>query len=122
MASLIMQETDDPAIQPLVSQVFHTRLERDMLLQTDPTYIYASAIAGIPKTSTIDSPYNTYKYKGLPPGPIGNVTADALKSAAYPEKTNYLYFVTGDDGKFHFTNTQQEHEKAVAEFCKKKCG
>lgn len=122
LASLILQETDDPAIQPIVSQVFYSRLKKDMLLQTDPTYIYASAIAGVPKNSGIDSPYNTYKYKGLPPGPIGNVTAAALKAAAYPEKTDYLYFVTGDDGKFRFTKTQKDHEEAVRQYCKKKCG
>lgn len=122
LASIVLQETDDPAIQPVVAQVFLTRLKRDMPLQTDPTVDYASALAGVKKNLQIDSPYNTYKYKGLPPGPIGNVSVEALKSVAYPEKTDFLYFFTADDGKFHFNRTLEEHQKDVQEFCKKNCG
>lgn len=122
LASIVLQETDDPAIQPIVAQVFLTRLKRDMLLQTDPTVDYASALAGTKKNLQIDSPYNTYKYKGLPPGPIGNVSVEALKAVAYPEKTDFLYFFTADDGKFHFNHTLEEHQRDVAEFCKKNCG
>ncbi|MBA3757492.1 endolytic transglycosylase MltG [Candidatus Saccharibacteria bacterium] len=122
LASIVLQETDDPAIQPIVAQVFLTRLKMGMLLQTDPTVDYASALAGVKKDLSIDSPYNTYKYKGLPPGPIGNVTVDALKSVAYPEKTDYLFFFTGDDGKFRFNRTQKDHEDGVREYCKRNCG
>lgn len=122
LASIVNQETDDPAYQPMVAQVFLKRMRQNMMLGSDVTAFYASALAGIPKTVNIDSPYNTRRYVGLPPGPIGNVTGNALNAVARPSNTDYLFFVAGDDKKIYFSKTEAEHNKAIAEHCKLGCG
>ncbi len=121
LASIVLQETGSPSDQQIVAQVFLSRLKQDMPLGSDVTAFYASAIAGVPRNLNIDSPYNTHIRKGLPPGPISNVTADALKAVAHPAKTTYLYFVAGDDGVMHYSYTEQQHEQAVAQYCSKSC-
>jgi UPF0755 protein len=121
LASIVLQETSSPADQPMVAQVFLSRLKQGMMLGSDVTAFYASAIAGVPNSVSIDSPYNTRVHTGLPPGPIGNVTASALKAVAHPASTDYLYFVAGDDTTLHFTHTQAEHEDAVKKYCTKLC-
>ncbi len=121
LASIVVAETDNPDSQPTVAQVFFSRLKAGMPLQADPTAFYASALAGQPKSLGIDSPYNTHLNKGLPPGPIGNVTKEALRAVAHPATSTYLYFVAGDDGKVHFTYTQAEHEAAVKAYCTRSC-
>ena len=121
LASIVVQESGDPASQPIIAQVFLSRLKQNMMLGSDVTAFYASAIAGQKSSVSIDSPYNTRLYPGLPPGPIGNVTASALNAVAHPASTDYLYFVAGDDGKLHFSHTQAEHDQAVAQYCHKGC-
>lgn len=122
LASIVNQETDDPAYQPIVAQVFLKRLSQNMALGSDVTAFYASALSGKPKSVTIESPYNTRLHPGLPPGPIGNVTGTALNAIAHPSNTDYLYFVAGDDKKIHFSRTVAEHDQAVAQYCKLGCG
>lgn len=121
LASIVYQETDDPHYQPRVAQVFLTRLKQGMQLQSNVTANYAADIAQVPRNVNIDSPYNTYLHKGLPPGPIGNVTDAALSAVAHPDSTDYVYFIAGDDGKMHFSHTVDEHEAAIKQYCQKKC-
>ncbi len=122
LASIVNQETDDAAYQPIVAQVFYSRLRQNIALGSDVTAFYASAMAGTTKSVGIKSPYNTRLYPGLPPGPIGNVTANSLNAVAYPSSTNYLFFVAGDDKKLYFSHTVAEHEQAIAAHCKLGCG
>jgi UPF0755 protein len=121
LASIVLQETVSPADMPTVAQVFLLRLKKNVALGSDVTAFYASDIAHQPRSVAIESPYNTRIHPGLPPGPIGNVTGDALAAVAHPNNTDYLFFVAGDDGKVHFTHTQAEHEAAVKQFCTKQC-
>jgi peptidoglycan lytic transglycosylase G len=121
LASIVLKETDNPSDQPIVAQVLLLRLARNMALQADATAFYAADVAGTPRSLSIDSPYNTYKHTELPPGPIANVTAGALQATSHPAGSDYLFYVTGDDGKTHFSHTQQEHEAAVQKYCKQRC-
>lgn len=121
LASIVAQETDDPSYQPTVAQVLLSRLAQGMPLQADVAAFYASAVAGQPKSLSIDSPYNTHLHTGLPPGPISNMTKDALQAVAHPAASDYLYFVAGDDKKIHFSKTQAEHDDAVKKYCTKEC-
>ncbi|PJE65083.1 endolytic transglycosylase MltG [Candidatus Saccharibacteria bacterium CG10_big_fil_rev_8_21_14_0_10_47_8] len=121
LTSVVLQEASDPDDQSIVSQVFLRRLKQSMKLESDPTAFYASALAGVPRGLAIESPYNTYLHLGLPPGPIGNVTKNALKAVAHPANTDYLYFVAGDDGVVHFTHSLAEHEEATRKYCTKLC-
>lgn len=122
LASIVGQETDDPAYQPEVAQVFLSRLKQGMALQSNVTANYAADIAAKPRDLSINSPYNTYLHTDLPPGPISNVSASALDAVAHPATTDYLFFVAGDDNQIHFSKTQAEHDAAVAKYCIKKCG
>ena len=121
MASIIQKEASDPTDQKQIAQVFFSRLDKGMKLETDPTFIYAAEKLGVPPSVSVDSPYNTRKYPGLPPGPIGNMNYSALEAVAYPASGDFLYFVAGDDGTTHFSHTLQEHEAATAKYCKKNC-
>ena len=91
-----------------------------MKLQSDPTVIYAlgASFDGNIKRShlIIDNPYNTYKYKGLPPGPIGLVSLDSMKAALNPKKSDFLYFVSMNDGYHKFSKTLEEHNQAVLKY------
>jgi UPF0755 protein len=119
LASIIEKETGAPSERAIISSVFHNRLKRNMRLASDPTVIY-----GIEdfdgnltrKDLTTITPYNTYKIKGLPPGPIANPGAEAMEAALYPADTDYLFFVSKQDGTHHFSKTYQEHEKAVRKY------
>jgi UPF0755 protein len=88
LASIVAAETDDPAAQPMVAQVFLLRLKQNMALGSDVTAFYASALAGKKPSVAIESPYNTRIHPGLPPGPIGNVTDSALRAVAHPASTD----------------------------------
>jgi UPF0755 protein len=121
LASIVLKESDNLYDQPVVAQVLITRLARKMLLQADATAYYASDVNGVPRSLDINSPYNTYKYGGLPPGPISNVTKQALWAVAHPASTTYLYYVTGDDGQTRFSYTLQEHQDKVQKYCKQRC-
>jgi UPF0755 protein len=122
MASLVERETGRAGERPLVSGVFYNRLRRRMALQCDPTVLYALRLAGKPRTTLLladlqfNSPYNTYRHPGLPPGPIANPGAAALRAALYPPKTDYLYFVSDAQGGHFFSRTLQEHNANVARY------
>lgn len=122
LASIILQESGNPNDQKTISQVFLKRLAENIALQSDPTAVYASSLAGVEPDLSIDSPYNTYAVKGLPPGPIGNVTGLALEAVASPTNTDYLFFVAGDDGTTHFSRTLAEHEQNIDKYCTTLCG
>jgi UPF0755 protein len=116
LASLIEKETGLESERSLISSVFHNRLKRKMLLQTDPTVIYAmSDFDGNirKKDLSIDSPYNTYKYPGLPPGPIASPGLESIVAALNPAESKYLYFVSRQDGSHHFSKSLIEHNRAV---------
>jgi UPF0755 protein len=121
LASIVNQETDDPAYQPTVAQVFFTRMKQGMKLESNVTANYAADLADVSRNVNIDSAYNTYLHPGLTPGPIGNVTNFALKAVAHPSNTDYVYFIAGDDSKMHFSHTIDEHNAAIKQYCQKKC-
>jgi len=112
MASIVQAEASDPTDQKLVAGALWNRINKGMPLQVDATfgYIadraeYAPSLADL----SVDSPYNTYKHTGLPPGPIGNPGLTALMAAAYPAKTNYLYYLTGSNGRMYYATTYAGH-------------
>jgi UPF0755 protein len=121
LASMIEKEAVSPEEKPLISSVFHNRLRVGMPLQSDPTAVYGVR-AFTRKVTKADiqrhSPYNTYLVKGLPPGPIGNPGADAIRAALHPSTTQYLYFVARQDGTHQFSRTLDEHNRAVARYLK----
>ena len=119
LASLVEKETGDPAERALVSSVFHNRLRRGMLLQCDPTVIFALVKDGVyegrigRKDLQHESPYNTYLHPGLPPGPIASPGEEAIRAALHPSETAFLYFVSMNDGTHHFSRSLTEHQQAV---------
>lgn len=121
LASMVEMEVSNPADRPIVAQVFLKRLHEGMMLGSDVTAFYGSILADKSPSVTFDSPYNTRLHTGMPPGPIGNVSADSLNAVAHPAGTDWVYFVAGDDGKTYFSHTVAEHEAAVAQHCKKLC-
>jgi UPF0755 protein len=121
LASLIEEETSVPGERWRISAVFHNRLERHMLLQCDPTVLYAFKRDGRPLTKLyskhlkFDSPYNTYRYPGLPPGPIANPGKASLEAAVDPIESRELYFVAlPGRGGHAFSETLEQHNRAVA--------
>lgn len=119
LASIIEKETGAPEERPLISSVFHNRLKKGMRLETDPTVIYGiSDFDGNLKRNHLETytPYNTYKIKGLPPGPIASPGAAAIEAAIYPAQTDYLYFVSKKDGTHQFSATINEHNAAVRKY------
>jgi len=119
LASLIEKETGKDSERKQISSVFHNRLKRNMLLQTDPTVIYAleNFDGNIKKQDLkIDSPYNTYRYKGLPPGPISSPGLKSIIAALYPANTPNLYFVSRQDGSHQFSSNLNEHNRAVQKY------
>jgi UPF0755 protein len=104
-----------------VAQVFLTRLHQGMSLGSDVTAFYGSIAAGKSPSLHYDSPYNTLLHTGLPVGPISTVSESSLKAVANPAQTNWLYFVAGDDGMTHFSNTLQQHQDNIAQYCHKLC-
>ena len=117
LASIIEKEGIEKEI---IAGVFVNRLKLNMKLQSDPTVIYALGdnFDGDIKRKDlrIDSPYNTYRYRGLPPGPISIVSEDSLRAALRPEETDYLYFVSMGNGLHKFSKNLTDHNKAVLEY------
>ena len=120
LASLIEKETGLDEDRPLISQVFHKRLIKKMRLQTDPSVIFAlgDEFDGnlTRKHLRLDSPYNTYRRRGLPPSPIAYPSEASLAAAANPANTDYLYFVARGDGSSQFSKTLREHNRAVRKY------
>lgn len=122
LASLIERETPMDSERPLVASVFENRLTKGMPLETDPSVIYAAMLDGRYRGAiyasdlSAESPYNTYKHTGLPPGPICNPGRASLRAAMRPAQTNYLYFVAASanpSGKSLFSETLEEHTRNV---------
>jgi UPF0755 protein len=132
LASIIEREAAVASERPIIASVFFNRLNKDMMLQTDPTVQWARDTDNYRKNVNfnkwwekpllkdleIDSPYNTYKVKGLPPGPICNPGLAALTAVTEPVNTDYLFFVaTGDrDGSHDFSRTYEEHLEKVKKY------
>jgi len=121
LASIVENEVSNPTDRPIVAQVFLKRLNQGMMLGSDVTYFYAAAISGQPASPGLDSPYNTRKYTGLPPGPISNISGVSLNAVAHPANTDWLFFVAGDDGKTYFSHTAEEHNQLAKDHCQKLC-
>lgn len=120
LAAIVEKETAAPEERPLVAGVYLNRLQRHMALDADPSVIYAALLAGRYQGTIhqsdlqFDSPYNTYKYPGLPPGPIANPGRASLEAAMHPAQTDYLYFVSDNNGHHRFARTMDEHSHNVA--------
>lgn len=121
LASIIQREVPSPEDQKLVAGVFYNRLDQDMALGSDVTYQYIADKTGVERDTNLDSPYNTRRYSGLPPGPISAPGESALIATAKPASTNYLYFLSGDDGKTYFGKTEADHESNIKNHCVQKC-
>jgi len=126
LASIVEKETGLPEERSLVAGVFVNRLKRGMLLQSDPTVIYAVTKGvggplgrGLRRSELAkEDPYNTYSVAGLPPGPIANPGRDALEATIRPQATDYLYFVADGTGGHAFSETLNEHQRKVREWRK----
>src|SRR4051812_44416693 len=122
LASIVEKETGNAMERPLVASVYENRLRLGMALQCDPTVIYALELAGrydgnIHRNDlSVDSPYNTYRYPGLPPGPIASPGRASLEAVAHPADSDYLYFVSRNDGSHVFAKSLAEHSKNVQKY------
>lgn len=119
MASIVEKETGAAEERPEVASVFYNRLQKNMVLATDPSVIYAALLnnrySGVIHQSDLhfESPYNTYRKAGLPPGPISNPGRASLQAAMHPAQTDYLYFVSDNQGHHRFARTDAEHASNV---------
>jgi len=119
LASIIEKEARLAEERPIISGVFHNRLELNMALQSCPTVRYVMKDPNGPITSremAIDSVYNTYMYPGLPPGPICSPGVPSINAALYPADVEYLYFVAKLDGSHAFARTLSEHKENVRKY------
>lgn len=134
LASMVEEEVDNADDRPIVAQVFIKRLKIGMMLGSDVTARYGAIIDGVSLPAgndnltaadsiaiAYDSPYNTRRYTGLPPGPISNVSANSLQAVASPASTDYLYFVAGDDGATYFAYDEAGHQANIDRYCKELC-
>jgi UPF0755 protein len=123
LASIVEKETGLAQERPMIASVFLNRLKKRMRLESDPTVIYGlKDFAGNLKKGhlTEPTPYNTYIIRGLPPGPIASPGKEAIEAVLFPAKTDYLYFVSKNDGSHHFSKTLSEHNRAVQKYQKKR--
>jgi UPF0755 protein len=122
MASIVEKETADPKERPMVAGVYYNRLRNNMALAADPSVIYAALLAGRYRGTIYqsdlqyDSPYNTYRYPGLPPGPIANPGLASLEAAMHPARVDFLYFVSDNNGHHRFARSMEEHARNVAAY------
>jgi UPF0755 protein len=122
MASIVEKETANPEERPRVASVYYNRLAQRMALDADPSVIYAELLAGTYQGSlhhvdlAVNSPYNTYRFPGLPPGPIGNPGRSALEAALHPDSTQFLYFVSDGNGHHRFARNLEEHNRNVTAY------
>jgi len=119
LASIIEKETGTADERPVISSVFHNRLNRKMRLESDPTVIYGikDFNGNITRKDLLTStPYNTYTIKGLPPGPISNTGVEAIEAALYPADTEFLFFVARKDRTHQFSTNIRDHNRAVRKY------
>ncbi len=119
LASIIEKETGDARERPVISSVFHNRLKKRMRLETDPTVIYGikDFDGNITRKHLRErTPYNTYKIKGLPPGPIANPGLKSIEAALYPAETDYLFFVSKKDTTHQFSTNIRDHINSVRKY------
>jgi len=122
MASIVEKETAVPEERPLVASVYYNRLAKKIALDADPSIIYGELLAGSYSGALhhddirFDSRYNTYRYSGLPPGPIGNPGRSALEAAMHPAQSDYYYFVADATGHHRFAKTIEEHNRNVTAY------
>jgi len=123
LASIIEKETGAAFERPIISSVFHNRLKRNMRLESDPTVIYGikDFDGNITRRHLLEAtPYNTYAIFGLPPGPIASPGRKSIEAALYPSDTNFLFFVSKNDGSHIFSATFREHNRAVMKYQKRR--
>jgi UPF0755 protein len=124
MASIVEKETRVPDERPLVASVYYNRLGNHIALDADPSIIYAELLAGTYTGALhhadmqFQSPYNTYRNPGLPPGPIGNPGRSSLEAAMQPAQSDYYYFVADAEGHHRFAHSIEEHNENVAAYRK----
>lgn len=119
LSSIIEKETGAPAERPIISSVFHNRLKRGIRLESDPTVIYGieDFNGNITRRDLAeDTLYNTYRIKGLPPGPIANAGIESIEAALYPADTRFLYFVSKKDNTHQFSTNLKDHNMAVQKY------
>jgi UPF0755 protein len=122
LASLVEKETPEASERPLIAGVFVRRLKNGMPLQSDPTVVYAARLESRPigpitaSDLELDSPYNTYRHAGLPPGPIANPGEASIRAALHPAAGDALYFVANNQGGHVFSRTLAEHQQNVARY------
>jgi UPF0755 protein len=119
LASILEREANSTTSMRMVSGVLHNRLDINMPLQADATmeYVLDKPLADLtPEDLEIDTPYNTYLNRGLPPTPIGNPGREALTAAMKPAAHDFLYYITGDSGRFHYATTYTEHQENIARY------
>ncbi len=123
LASMVEKEAVLPRERPIIASVFWNRLKKHMLLQSDPTVYYGLWTISIWRRGRLhiwdlrrDTPYNTYIHKGLPPGPIANPGIGSIRAVLYPAHTDYLYFVSRNNGSHCFSRTLAEHNRAVYKY------
>lgn len=124
MASIVEKETAVPEERPLVASVYYNRLARRMALDADPSIIYALLLSGKYQGALhhedmfVQSPYNTYRNPGLPPGPIANPGRGSLEAAMHPQSSPYFYFVSDANGHHRFAQSIEEHNRNVVAYRK----
>jgi len=119
LASIIEREALYDEDRAMIADIFLKRLDDNIGLQSDATINYITGKKTTRPTFNdlqVDSPYNTYKYRGLPPGPICNPGLASLKAAVYPQVNDYYYFLTDRDGRAHFGRTYAEHQQNIARY------
>jgi len=122
LASIVQREASQGGEDmPQIAQVFYSRLAIDMELGSDVTYQYIADKTGVPRDTNLDSPYNTRRYQGLPPGPISVPGEKALSAVASPAEGEFLYFLSGDDDVTYFGKTFEEHQRNIVNHCQIKC-
>ncbi len=121
LASAVEMEVSKPSDRPIVAQVFLSRIRQGIKLESDAITTYGDILAGHAPSTTYDTPYNVYIHEGLPIGPISNISEDALEAVTHPAGSDWLYFVSGDDGTTYFSHTLAEHQALTKQYCKKLC-
>jgi UPF0755 protein len=122
LASIIEKETGRAEERPIIASVFLNRIRRGMRLESDPTVIYGmdNFQGNLTRKDLSEyTPYNTYMIRGLPPGPIANPGLESIRAVLFPSETDYLYFVSKNDGSHYFSKNLEEHNRAVRIYQKK---